>query len=122
MKSIRQRFFPGTSDPELPEQRLIMRSTDYSPSELLTAAADHLGCDTQAMKHSLRIPCSVKADRDLLLYFIWSTGLVGNRELGALFGLTSSSVSKQVYPMHAKMRYDATLKAKLHELYSLFKM
>jgi len=60
------------------------------------------------MKNFLRIPSSLKTDRDLLLYFIWSTGLAGNKELGALFGLTYSAVSKQVGLMRVKVYHDGS--------------
>jgi len=122
VQSIHHRFFPGQSNPELPVQRKIQNSIAPPPAELLVAAADYMDCDIQAMKNSLRIPRSLKANRDLLLYFIWSTGLTDNREIGALFGMTSSSVSKQIGLMRIKIRNDGTLKAKIHELYSLFKM
>ena len=41
--------------------------------------------------------------RDILLYFLCGTGLYTNRQIGNLFGIMYSAVSRQVYIKKSKI-------------------
>ncbi|MFH2218935.1 MAG: hypothetical protein ABII68_04665 [Pseudomonadota bacterium] len=63
---------------------------------ILHRAAEVLGCDPDRFRQSRRIPEADKECRDVLIYVLWETGKYTNREIGELFGLTYSSISRRV--------------------------
>ncbi len=63
-----------------------------------------------------------KQNRDLLIYFLWSTGWYSNQEVGNLFGIGYSSVSRQVSIMKTNISKDEKINKKLKDLYSQIKV
>ncbi|MFO7985090.1 MAG: hypothetical protein R6U38_04445 [Desulfatiglandaceae bacterium] len=65
---IRSKYMPNTIQKEIPQQRSLVRSLD--PVGILEIAAGFLNWDLDVVRHSRRIPKSMKDDRDLLVYLI----------------------------------------------------
>ena len=61
-------------------------------------------------------------DRNLLVLSAWQTGVLSNKEIGELFGITHSSVSHIVKPVRKKLPRDRDLKQRFITVNSLFKM
>jgi len=59
-------------------------------------AAKIIGCDPSKYEQTLRISASDKEKRVMLIYLLWETGRYTNSEIGGLFGLSYSSVSRRV--------------------------
>ena len=81
-------------DVEIPQKRQVLR--DANPKTILEKAAKVLKCNTNDFLQSSRISDSNKLNRDLLIYLLWSTGWYNNQEIGNLFGLGYSSISRRV--------------------------
>ena len=88
-------------DPAIPQQRSIQKSTD--PVQFLNKASEVLQCDLGKIKDCARISESDKLNRDILLYGLWQEGKYTNLQIGELFGLTHSSVSRRVTIIRKKV-------------------
>ncbi len=94
----------------------------HEPEKLLRSLSGVLGCDLESFKESLRIPEKDKAARDLMIYFLWQTGLFTNQKISELFGLSYSSVSRRVGIFREKLRVDKTFKKEYDGISALIKM
>ena len=65
---------------------------------------------------------SNKRKRDLLIYLLWSIGWYNNQEIGNLFGLGYSSISRRVAIMKPKIAKDCGILKRLEEIKSLIKV
>ncbi|TVL99385.1 MAG: hypothetical protein CV087_18360 [Candidatus Brocadia sp. WS118] len=65
---------------------------------------------------SARICDSDKHNRDLLIHLLWSTGWYNNQEIGNLFGLGYSSISRRVTIMKSQISKDAGIHKRLEEI------
>lgn len=90
---IKSNYLFGEPDGEIPQQRRVLK--DIDAAALLSRGAEVLRCDVEAFRQGGRIRDSQKDDRDLLIYFLWERGVYKNREIGGLFGLGYSSVSRR---------------------------
>ena len=106
--------------PELPQQIMLLKK--HEPEKLLRSLSGILGCDLESFRESLRIPEKDKAARDLMIYFLWQTGLFTNQKMSELFGLSYSSISRRVGIFRKKLRVDKTFKKKYDEISALIKM
>jgi len=120
VESIRLKYLPENVDKELPQQRSLGRS--ISPGQVLEKAAWVLNCDLEVIRHSRRIPKSMKNDRDLLVYLVWKICRLPNEESGRLFGMTYSAISHILSSMRTRMQKETDLQARYNRLYSLCKM
>jgi hypothetical protein len=71
--------------------------------QFLGKASKALQCDLVRIKNCARISESDMLNRDLLLYWLWQEGKYTNQQIGELFGLTHSSVSRRVTIIRNKM-------------------
>ena len=78
--------------------------------------------DMLLFQQSRRIPKSVKANRDLLVYCIWKTGILTNEKIGELFGVSYSSISHIVKSVKSELETNEEFLEKFMKIYSLFKM
>jgi hypothetical protein len=117
---IRSKYMPNNIQKEIPQQRSLGRSID--PVNVLEKAAGILNCDLDVIRHSRRIPKSIKGDRDLLVYLVWKTCMLPNEETGRLFGMTYSAISHILSAMRTRIKNDPDLRAKYSHTYSLCKM
>ena len=114
------KYMPDDIHKEIPQQRPLGKSVE--PEKLLEKAGGILNCDLDDIRHSKRISSSKKDDRDLLVYLIWKTCMLPNKETGPLFGITYSAVSHILSSMRTGMQKEPDLRAKYKYLYSLCKM
>ncbi len=91
---MKSKYLSDNPDVEIPQKRKVLRDTD--PEKVLKIAAKVLKCDTDVFLRSVRISDSDKLNRDILIYVLWSTGWYNNQEIGNLFGLGYSSISRRV--------------------------
>jgi len=104
VKQIKDRYISGDPDPALPQQNSIIKDTD--PVQLLSSASNLLQCDLEKVKNSPRVCEADKSKRDILLYLLWQEGKYTNLQIGALLGLTHSSVSRRVAIIRKKIAKD----------------
>jgi len=60
--------------------------------------------------------------RDILLYVLWETGKYSNNQIGGLFGLTFSSVSRRVNHVKSKLNKNEFMKDALKRIESIIKV
>ena len=105
---------------EQPQQIMLLKK--HEPEKLLQDLSDVLGCDFESFRESLRIPEKDKAARDLMIYFLWQTGLFTNQKISELFGLSYSSISRRVGIFREKLRVDKIFKKTYDGISELIKM
>jgi hypothetical protein len=103
---------------DIPEQKSILGRT--SLNEIAAKAASALNCDLQEFIISRRIKGSDRENRDLLLYILYDTGLYTNKEIGELFELTYSAVSRRVQFMQMCLNADRKLKKRFEKAEKLW--
>jgi len=101
VKRIKDYYITGEPDPAIPQQKSITKDSD--PVELLSKASKILQCNLQRLKTSPRVNQTDKTKRDILIYLLWQQGQFTNLQIGDLFGLTHSSVSRRVTIIRKKM-------------------
>lgn len=77
-------------------------------------------CNIDRMIQSSRLTGKLKDKRDLLIYFLWETGLYRNREIGDLFGLGYSSISRRINITKTRLRKKDELTATYEKLKNRF--
>ena len=77
---------------------------------LLRSASNLLQGDVERVKNSHRVCEADKSKRDILLYLLWQEGKYTNFQIGALLGLTHSSVSRRVAIMRKRIAREQGLK------------
>ncbi|MCF6155918.1 MAG: hypothetical protein E3K36_11845 [Candidatus Brocadia sp.] len=103
-------FGPGA------EKRQVLRGKN--PKTILNKAAKVLKCDVNDFLQSPRISDSNKFNRDLLIYLLWSTGWYTNKEIGDLFSLGYSSISRRVTIMKLKLFKEDEMNKRFECLFS----
>jgi hypothetical protein len=114
VEKIRRLYLPETPHSEIPTQKELAGSID--PDTVLKKAAKSINCNLKHLVRSNRIFGVEKDNRDLLIYFIWKNGSLTNEKIGALFGLTYSSVSHSIRSVKSRLKKDGKLKAKFVQL------
>ena len=94
VKTIQKQYLPSTPNREIPPQIKIVK--DLDAGAILAESAKILGCDLERFKESAKISANDVQDRDLLIYLIRQLGHQTNHQIGEMFGLTYSSVSRRV--------------------------
>ncbi|MDR4505354.1 MAG: hypothetical protein MRK01_11275 [Candidatus Scalindua sp.] len=117
---IKSQYLSENPDVEIPQKRQVLR--DNNPEKILKIAAKVLKCDTGDFLRSSRISDSDKLNRDLLIYLLWSTGWYNNQEIGNLFGLAYSSISRRVAIVKSKITKDGKLNKRITEIRSRIKV
>ena len=120
VKKIKKRYLSDKPHAELPHQKSLIR--DANIEVVLSKAAGIIKCDLDLFRESSRISKSNVTDRDLLIYIAWQLGVATNQEIGQIFGLTYSSVSRRVSVIKAKLNKDRDLKRKYRHIKSLIKI
>ncbi len=114
---IKSKYLSENPDVEIPQKRRVLRVAN--PDAILRKAAKVLKCDTKDLVQTSRISDANKPDRDLLIYFLWSTGWYSNKEIGSLFGLGYSSISRRVSIMKLKISKEDKIKRRWKNIKSL---
>lgn len=105
-------YLPENPHREMPHQKQIIE--DIDPFVILNKAAEVLKCDVENFHQSPLISASDKNNRDLLIYFIWETGVCTNQKIGDIFGLIYSSVSRRASIVKSMMEEDNALREKFN--------
>jgi len=119
VKRIRERYTDSEPNPAIPQQRNVSRSRN--PVSFLNKASRVLRCDLERMKKSARIGEADKLNRDILLYWLWHDGNYTNIQIGELFGLTHSSVSRRVTVIRKKLALEPKFQKRIAALKSQIK-
>jgi len=117
---IKSNYLFDQSLDELPQLKRVLKDTE--PNIIFHKTAEILGCSVESFKKSRRISEDDKDNRDLLIYFLWETGMYTNREIGKLFGLTYSSISRRVSLTKNRLKIKRQLNKGYQNLKSLIKV
>ena len=93
LNKITEKYLKKDPDEELPQLNRIIKDKD--PGRILKSAAEAINFDHTKLGQSGRISKKDIQDRDVLLYFLKGTGLYTNKQIGELFGLSYSGVSRR---------------------------
>jgi len=117
---IRKTFLPETAHRDIPQQRLLIKEVDLD--QILAKVAGFLGCDVGEFKKTSRVSSSRVIKRDLLLHAVWQLGVRTNTQIGEIFGLSGSAVSKRVAVLKSKAADDKLIREKLAQIKSLIQI
>jgi putative transposase len=113
---IKQKHLTGAPHQEIPPQKQLAEDAD--PEALFLRAAEILNCDPGQFLKSARVSKAHKADRDLLIYLLWQSGRLTNRQIGEKFGLTYPAVSQRVSIFKDSLRNSPALQNKYNRIKS----
>ena len=116
VKRIKARYMVNEPDPAIPQQKSIQKSTD--PVHFLDKASKVLKCDLKRITNCARISESDKLNRDILLYWLWQEGKYTNFQIGDLFGLTHSAVSRRVAIIRKKIAQEQNFEKQINAIKS----
>ena len=120
ISDLKARFLEDHKNVELPQHNSMFN--DFDSESLLLRASKFLDFNVEAARNSQRIGAGEKDKRDLLIYFLWKTGRISNREIGVFFGLTYSAVSRYAKAANDRIGAEQKLKEKFKKLNSQFKV
>ncbi len=120
VSDLKARFLEDKKDVELPQYNSLFR--DFDSDLLLKKASGILGFNLEAARNAKKIGSGEKDERDLLIYLLWKTGRVSNREIGTYFGLTYSAISRRVKVMNDRIPSEQKLKRKYQKIKSQIKV
>ena len=115
LNKITKKYLKKESDEELPQLNRIIKDKD--PAKILKSAAKAINFDLTKLRQSDRIFQKDIQDRDVLLYFLRGTGLYTNKQIGELFGLTYSAVSRRA----SIVKLEISKQSEMRRKYSLIK-
>jgi len=105
---------------EIPQQRRILRERNVA--NMVDQWAKILDCRREELVQRRRVRERDKESRDLLIYLLWERGVYTNSEIGQLFALSYSAVSRRVAALRASVEDNRKIREKLTELKSQIKM
>ncbi len=108
-KQIKKRFLPQMPHSEIPQQRHFYRQELH---QMAARLARIVKCDINQFRDSLRISSTQKNSRNMIIYFLWNSGLFTNQQIGDLFGLSYSMVSRAVSDYRNEISYDDGLRSR----------
>jgi len=114
VNEIKRKYLPETAHREIPQQGLLIKEVALGP--VLEKTARFLGCDLNEFKSAARISSNRVLDRDLLLYAVWQLGVQTNSQLGEVFGMSGSAVSKRMAIMKSKAADDESIRRRLSKI------
>jgi len=120
ISDLKSRFLDDKKDVELPQHNSMLR--EFNSDLLLKKATAILDFNLEAARNAKKIGPAEKDKRDLLIYLLWKTGRLSNREIGAYFGLTYSAISRRVKVANNRISEDKRLKGKYQRLKSQIKV
>ncbi|MHC4106249.1 MAG: transposase [Planctomycetota bacterium] len=100
----------------------VTAAKTFDPEKYLRKAEQIFGCSAEHFVHAKRLSGAEKENRDMLLYGIWKTGQLKNKQIGNLFGLSYSGISHAVKSTKLKLSNSRQFQLKFNQFYSLFKL
>jgi len=120
LNKITAKHLKKESDAELPQLNRIIKDKD--PAKLLKSAAKVINFNLTKLSQSDRILKKDIQDRDVLLYFLRGTGLYTNKQIGELFGLTYSAVSRRANIVKSEIFKQSEMRQKYSLIKSMIKV
>ncbi|MBC2695620.1 MAG: transposase [Desulfobacteraceae bacterium] len=120
IKKIRIRFLKNGSEAELPQHNRLRRDMDRE--DILRRASSAINCDPSIFSKPGRLPEAIKKKRDMMIYYLWKHSGMNNRQVGEVFGLTYSSVSKIVKSFRNENESNRELVKRYEDVISQFKV
>jgi hypothetical protein len=117
---IRSRYLSDSQQAELPQHNRMLG--DIRPEAILQQSSLILNCDLATIKQSRRVLETEKDNRDMMIYYLWENGGITNEQIGDLFGLTYSSISRRVREFSERCKKDKSLKRNYDWLKSQIKV
>ena len=119
VETIKARYLPDAAHPEVPQQKRVAKDVDVE--KVLSQAANLSGCDVEEFRRDGRVSPQRSLDRDLLLYLIRQMGNLTDNQLGGMFGLGYSAVSRRAGIFKAKLQESRALQRKFEKIKSIIK-
>ncbi len=107
-------------DKEMPQQRQVLKNEGLRRK--IWKAAESMGIEMKELRQNGRVKAQDRENRDVLVYLLWESGIYTNAEIGEMFGLSYSAVSKRAGLFQPKLLKDKQLKKKYNKVKILFKM
>jgi len=120
LNKISKKHLKKESDVELPQLNRIIKDKD--PAKLLKSAAKVINFNLKKLNQSDRILKKDIQGRDVLLYFLRGTGLYTNKQIGELFGLTYSAVSRRANIVKSEIFKQSEMRQKYSLIKSMIKV
>ncbi len=120
VNELKDRFLKDGKNVELPQHNSLF--SEFNPELLLNKASKMLGFDLEAAKTAKKIAPGEKDKRDLLIYLLWKTGRLSNKEIGFYFGLSYSAISRRVTIFHDRISDEHKLRNTYQALKSQIKV
>jgi len=120
ISNLKARYLEDKKNVELPQHNSLFREIDAVL--LLDRASCLLDFRIEEARDAKRIGAGKKDKRDLLVYLLWKTGRLSNREIGTFFGLTYSAVSRCVKATNDRISDEQDIKEKFQKLNSQIKV
>ena len=118
--SIKNKFKPTTLATEIPTQKRLREELEIEP--LLKKAVKLLDCNLKRYQKVRRIGSEDLLKRDSLILLLWKTGVVTNQEIGDIFGMTYSAISRRVGISQQQLKTNIEFKKHYSQIKSLIKM
>lgn len=116
---IGKKYLNQKPDPELSQLNRVVKDKD--PVKSLEYAAKAFDFDLEKLRRSKRAPKEDIRNRDILLCFLKDTGLYTNQQIGDLFNLTYSAVSRRASNVKSDMKKQTSLRRKYASIQSRIK-
>jgi REP element-mobilizing transposase RayT len=120
LNNITEKYLKKEADEELPQLNRIIK--DKNPAKILKSAANAINFDLKKLRQPGRIFQKDIQNRDVLLYFLKGTGLFTNKQIGELFGLTYSAVSRRATFVKSEISKQSEMRRKYSRIKSTIKV
>ena len=119
-EELKTRFLKDRPEEELPQHNRLLR--DIDPGNILKIASSLINCDSSVFFKPGRLPADIREKRDMLIFYLWNNSGTGNRQIGEVFALTYSSVSKIVANFRKRYEENSDLVIRYEALITKFKV
>jgi REP element-mobilizing transposase RayT len=121
IENMSQRFLEKQDcDKEMPQQKKVLKTEVFKKK--IWNAAEALGFEIEAVRKRGRVREEQKEGRDILLYLLWESGIYTNKEIGTMFGLSYSAVSRRAGLLRPRLLKELKLKKKYNMASALIKI
>lgn len=120
IKKIKDKYLSEPPDKELSQGTKLYCEIDSD--KIINQAAKILGCHISEFKNSRRIKQSDKLKRDMLIYLLYQTGKLTNKQIAEYFGLSNSAISKRVRLFVKEFKRNTQLQREYNKFNSLIQV
>ena len=121
VKKLKDQYLSKEKNNELPQYNSLFR--EFVPEDLFVKGAEALNLDIDLVRNNRkRLRGEEKEKRDLLIYLLWKTGQLSSQEIGSLFGLTYSMISRCVKTTNERILSDQGFRKQYQTISTDFKV